>query len=150
MAKEKSLAEQFVVILNTVGKEDVQQFARGIQLYSEAKAEFDGLIEGMKMNLELDEPLAESLDFNNSLRTAVGNRWAFTSYIKESIIGDQHGKRFPYEDIIKDAADLISKLTDAALKIWKEYRNAADSEKQVIRTQLDGVKWQPYSEIGSE
>ena len=57
MAKEKSLAEQFVVLLNTVGDRNVQQYARGIQLYSEAKAEFDGLIEGMKTNLELDEPL---------------------------------------------------------------------------------------------
>jgi hypothetical protein len=148
MAKEKSLAEQFVVILNTVGKGDVKQYARGIELYAEAKAEFDGLIEGMKTNLELGEPLRESLDFKNSLRTAVDNRWAFTSYIKENIIGDEQGKRFPYEDIIKDAAELISKLTDAAFKIWKEYRNSADKEKQAIRSQLDGVKWKPYSEIG--
>src|SRR5262249_11078856 len=39
-AREKSAAEQYAVILSTIGKNDATQYVRGIRLYADAKAEF--------------------------------------------------------------------------------------------------------------
>jgi hypothetical protein len=44
LAHEKSAAEQYAVILSTLGKNDAVLYVRGIALYADAKAEFDGLI----------------------------------------------------------------------------------------------------------
>jgi hypothetical protein len=38
-AREKSLAEQFLVIMNKFGTMDISDYARGIMLYAEVKAE---------------------------------------------------------------------------------------------------------------
>src|SRR5215472_15601184 len=50
-AHEKSAAEQYTVILSTVAKNDVAQYVRGIKLYADAKAEFDGLIAELRFDL---------------------------------------------------------------------------------------------------
>ena len=52
LAREKSLAEQFLVIMNDFGKKDLTQYAQGIVLYAQAKAEFDGLITQLEDQLE--------------------------------------------------------------------------------------------------
>jgi hypothetical protein len=44
MARERSLAEQFLVIMHDFGQKDIGQYVKGVTLYAEAKAEFDGLI----------------------------------------------------------------------------------------------------------
>jgi hypothetical protein len=49
---EKSAAEQYAVILSTVAKNDAAQFVRGIELYADAKAEFDGLIAQLRIELQ--------------------------------------------------------------------------------------------------
>ena len=56
MEREKSLAEQFLVLLNTFGPKDTSQYARGISLYAEAKADFDGLITELEYELDQAQP----------------------------------------------------------------------------------------------
>ena len=48
LAHEKSAAEQYAVILATAGKSDTALYVRGIQLYADAKAEFDAMIAELK------------------------------------------------------------------------------------------------------
>ena len=43
-AHEKSAAEQYGVILVTLGKNNIALYLQGIKLYADAKAEFDGLL----------------------------------------------------------------------------------------------------------
>src|ERR1700730_3410737 len=52
MAREKSLAEQFLVIMNDFGRKDITQYAKGVTLYAEAKAGFDGLITQLEHEVE--------------------------------------------------------------------------------------------------
>ena len=51
LEKERSAAEQYAVILATVGRKDVDAYVRGIQLYADAKSEFDGLIAQLQFDL---------------------------------------------------------------------------------------------------
>jgi hypothetical protein len=52
LAHEKSAAEQYAVILSTVAKNDAALYVRGIALYADAKAEFDGLIAQLRIELQ--------------------------------------------------------------------------------------------------
>jgi hypothetical protein len=52
LAHEKSAAEQYAVILSTIGKNDAALNVRGIALYADAKAEFDGLIAELRIELQ--------------------------------------------------------------------------------------------------
>jgi hypothetical protein len=51
LAKEQSAAEQYAVILATVGRKNVDAYVRGIQLYADAKSDFDALISQMRFDL---------------------------------------------------------------------------------------------------
>jgi hypothetical protein len=74
MAREKSLAESFLVILNDFGKKDVGQYATGITRYAEAKAEFDGLITELEHQLDRPRPPDQSATFDKALKEAVDKR----------------------------------------------------------------------------
>jgi hypothetical protein len=58
MAREKALAEQFLVIMNDFGQQDLAQYVTGITLYAEAKAEVDGLL--TELEHELEQAMAPS------------------------------------------------------------------------------------------
>ena len=63
LAKEQSLAENYAAILKEFGKEDLQIYAEAIGLYANAKAEYDGLIEQMKYELQTGKTLQPSSEF---------------------------------------------------------------------------------------
>ena len=86
LAREKSLAEQFLVIMNDFGKKDVSEYAQRIVLYAQAKAEFDGLITQLEDRLEQSNPPNESEKFEAVLDEAVAKRVAFTSFVTGTII----------------------------------------------------------------
>ena len=79
LAREQSLAESYVVLLKEFGKEDVEKYARGIQLYARAKAEYDGLIEQMKHHLTMGRPFDASPEFKLALNNAADHRIALQS-----------------------------------------------------------------------
>ena len=51
LERERSAAEQYAVILATVGRKDVDAYVHGIELYADAKSEFDGLIAQLRLDL---------------------------------------------------------------------------------------------------
>jgi hypothetical protein len=44
LGHERSAAEAYAVLLDTHGKKDMSRYVEGIRLYSEAKADFDGVL----------------------------------------------------------------------------------------------------------
>ena len=70
LRKEQSLAESYAGLLKGVGKPDVATYARGIQRYAEAKAEFDGLIEQLLAALRQRDPPDTSPAFKQKLGLA--------------------------------------------------------------------------------
>ena len=70
LKKEQNLVESYAGLLKGFGKQDIATYARGIQLYAEAKAEFDGLIDQILASLRQAESLDTSAAFQQKLEKA--------------------------------------------------------------------------------
>jgi hypothetical protein len=91
MARERSLAEQFLVIMHDFGQKDIGQYVKGVTLYAEAKAEFDGLISELEHELEQAGPPDQSERFEAALKDAVAKRVAFTSFVTDTLVPHTEG-----------------------------------------------------------
>ena len=147
LGREQSMAESYVHMLNKFGKNDINTYPQGIELYVEAKAEFNGLIEFMKNKLIKAEPFDKSPDFHETMKNAVDRRMSFTTYIKEHILSKHAGEK-GITDIMGGAGELITALTGVGKTLWQEYRAVNDSQKKELLDQLDALKWKEFHLIG--
>jgi hypothetical protein len=135
LAHEKSAAEQYAVILSAVAKNDAAQYVRGIELYADAKAEFDGLIAQLRIELQSGQEPAKSVKFNQALKGAAEKRIAFTSFVS-SEVDKLQGTRPGLEDLIQVVPNLIKAITEAGLSIWKAFREARKERRDAILNEL--------------
>ena len=123
LAHEKSAAEQYAVVLSTVAKNDAALYVRGIELYADAKAEFDGLIAELRIELQTGREPAKSVKFNQALKGAAEKRIIFTSFVSSEVHKLQ-GARPGLEDLIQVVPDLVKAITEAGLSIRNAFREA--------------------------
>jgi hypothetical protein len=147
LAREQSNAESYVVLLETVGKDDFRGYADGVRLYAGAKAEFDGLIEQIKQDTIKRVPFDSSEKFQVVLRTAVERRLAFTKHVDEIVEALPPGTRPGIKDYIAAAGELLSAITDAAKTIWEAYWAVQETQRKETLTQLEALKWKAFHEI---
>jgi hypothetical protein len=146
LAHEKSAAEQFAVILSTVAKNDAALYVRGIELYADAKAEFDGLIAELRIELQTGQEPAKSVKFNQALKDAAEKRITFTSFVS-SEVDKLPGARPGLEDLIQVVPNLVKALTEAGLSIWKAFREARKEHRDAILNELELLQWRPFAEL---
>jgi hypothetical protein len=146
LAHEKSAAEQYAVILSTVAKNDAALYVRGIELYADAKAEFDGLIAELRIELQTGQEPAKSVKFNQALKGAAEKRIAFTSFVS-SEVDKLQGARPGLEDLIQVVPDLVKAITEAGLSIWKAFREARRERRDAILNELELLQWRPFAEL---
>jgi hypothetical protein len=146
LAHEKSAAEQYAVILSTVAKNDAALYVRGIELYADAKAEFDGLIAELRIELQTGQEPAKSVKFNQALRGAAEKRIAFTSLVS-SEVDKLQGARPGLEDLIQVVPDLVKAITEAGLSIWKAFREARHERRDAILNELALLEWRPFAQL---
>jgi hypothetical protein len=147
LAREKSAAEQYAVVLATVGKKHMGTYLRGVTLYADAKAEFDGLIEQLRFSLRDGRDPTTSDPFTKALRGAAEKRVAFTNFVSSDVIGKIEGKKPGLPDIIAAVPELVKAITDAGLSIWAVFRNAAKEKQDAILGDLDRLRWRPFAEL---
>jgi len=147
LTHEKSAAQQYAVILSTVAKNDAALYVRSIQLYADAKAEFDGLIAELRIELETGQEPAKSVKFNQALKGAAEKRIAFTSFVS-SEVDKLPGARPGLEDLIQVVPDLVKAITEAGLSIWKAFRGARKERRDAILNELALLQWRPFAELG--
>lgn len=145
-AHEKSAAEQNAVILATVEKGNTSQYLRGLQLYADAKAEFDGLIEELRADLLTQQEPTKTAKFAEMMTRAADKRVAFTSFVSDEV-DHFHGARPGLPSVIRAVPDLIKAITDAGLSIWNAYRDAARERRDVILNELERQRWQAVGEL---
>ena len=145
-AHEKSAAEQYGVILVTLGKNNVALYLQGIKLYADAKAEFDGLIAELRFDLQSGQEPAASAKFNEALKAAAEKRVAFTSFVSDEIAKLQ-GARPGLPDVIQVVPDLVKAITEAGNSVWKTYHQATTERRDAILHELDQVKWQSFAQL---
>jgi hypothetical protein len=149
LAREKSSAEQYAVILATVGKKDVNIYLRGVTLYAEAKAEFDGLVEQIEFSLRDGRDPTTSDAFTQTLEKAAQKRIAFTDYVLKDVVGKAEGVRPGLRSIVSIVPDLIKAITDAGLAIWREFRAVGKEKQDAILAELAALKWRPFAELAA-
>jgi hypothetical protein len=147
LAHEKSAAEQYAVILSTVGKTDTAQYVRGIELYADAKAEFDALIAELKFDLARGNDPARSAKFTEALQRAAEKRVAFTSFVSHEVVDKFQGARPGLPDVLNVVPELVKAISDAGLSIWKAYRDTGKDRRDAILNELGRLEWRPFSEL---
>jgi hypothetical protein len=147
LAHEQSAAEQYAVILDRFGKSDPSRYVQGITRYTEAKADFDGLIEALKTDLIEGRNPSSSPKLGDALRAAAEKRVAFTTFVADQVVGNKEGAKGLLPNVVSVVPDLIKALTDAGISVWKEYRAAGKARRDEIRDELDHLKWKPFADI---
>jgi hypothetical protein len=143
---EKSAAEQYGVILFTVARDDAGVYVRGIKLYADAKAEFDGLIAELRFDLLNGQDPAKSAKFNDALKEAAEKRVAFTSFVSAQV-DKLPGARPGLPDVIEVAPDLIKAITDSGLSIWNAFRQARKEDRDATLSELGHLEWRSFAEL---
>ncbi|WP_089725133.1 hypothetical protein [Candidatus Thiosymbion oneisti] len=148
LAREQSLAEGYVTMLNDFGRQDAGSYAEGIRLYASAKAEFDGLIARMSHDIIRRRPFDGSEQFQAVLERAVERRLDFTRHVDAILDARGTSDTRSVKDYIRLPAELIAAIKDAAGAIWDKYWEIRDTRRQEILDQLEALKWKPFHELG--
>jgi hypothetical protein len=143
---EKSAAEQYDVILITVARDDAGVYVRGIRLYADAKAEFDGLIAELRFDLSNGQDPAKSAKFNDTLKEAAEKRVAFTSFVSAQV-DKLPGARPGLPDVIEVVPDLVKAITDAGISIWNAFRQARKENRDAILSELEHLEWRSFADL---
>jgi hypothetical protein len=147
LAHEKSAAEQYAVILATVGKADIARYVRGIQLYADAKSEFDAMIAELKFNLTTGQDPTRSVVFSGALQQAAEKRVAFTSFISREIVDKLQGAKPGLPDVIEAVPALVKAITESGLSIWKAFRDASKERRDAILTEVNHLQWRSFEQL---
>jgi hypothetical protein len=147
LAHEKSAAEQYAVILATAGKSNTALYVRGIQLYADAKAEFDAMIAELKFDLTTGQDPTHSSVFTGALQAGAQKRVAFTSFVSREIVDKLKGARPGLPDVITAAPDLVKAITDSGLAIWKAFHDASKERRDAILSEVDQLQWRSFTDL---
>jgi hypothetical protein len=147
LAREKSAAEQYAVILATVGKTDPAKYVRGIQLYADAKAEFDAMIAELKFDLTTGQDPAHSAVLTGALREAAEKRVAFTTFVSREVVPKVKGGTTRLPDVLSVVPELVKAITDAGLSIWKAFHDAGKERRDAILTEVDHLQWRSFADL---
>jgi hypothetical protein len=147
LEKERSAAEQYAVILATVGRKNADLYVRGIQLYADAKAEFDGLIAALRFDLIEGHNPAQSQKFATALQAAAEKRIAFTNFVSDEVVGKVEGARPGLMDVVKVVPDLVKAITDSGLAIWDAFRKSGKAQQDTILTEIDHLRWRSFADL---
>jgi hypothetical protein len=147
MAHEKSAAEQYAVILASVGKSDTALYVRGIQLYADAKAEFDAMIAELKFDLTTGQDPAQSAAYTGALQSGAEKRIAFTSFVSREVIDKLPGSKPGLPDVISAVPELVKTITDSGLAIWKAFHDAGKERRDAILSEIDRLQWRSFGDL---
>jgi hypothetical protein len=136
LKREKSRVEQHALLLRTVEKTDPAVYEHGIELYMDGKADFDELIEELKVGLIAGQDPARSAKFAATLQEAAEKEIAFTAFVKREVADKLKGARAGLPDVANAVAGLLKTITDATLSIWKAYRDNATERRDAILNEL--------------
>jgi hypothetical protein len=139
--------EEYGYVLATIGKADTAKYARGILLYANAKADFDGLIEELKFDLINGQDPATSSKFARMLGAAAAKRIAFTDYVTKDVVGGITGARPGLPDVLTVVPDLVKAITEAGLSIWEAYHDATKERRDAIIDELGHMEWRSFADL---
>lgn len=150
LAHERTLAEGCVSLLKTFADRDPMSRVQGQRLYARARADVDGLIALLKVDLAGDRSPAAIPELRYRLEAVPRQRQALCQHVDAAVgtaVREQSERSSAVELLAEGAADATSSLFDAAVQIWRAYRRAGDAGRERIIFAMEGTRWRDYAEI---
>jgi hypothetical protein len=141
LARERTLAETCVALLKRYGDEATQ--ARGSLIYSEAKAEYDGVIAGLVVALARKGKPESLPNLQDRLQRGFDKREAFCRSVGP-LVTTTAGEKGPIADLSRGA---VKPLTDAIVAIWSRVRDDNALMRRTIQTQLEAAAWPSFDKV---
>jgi hypothetical protein len=152
LAQEKALAESCVSILKTFAESDPMARVQGQRLYARAKADVDGLITMLAVDLAEDRSPAEVPELRQRLEAVPTQRQALCQHVDAAVgavLREQsEGTRNLWVALLTQGiGDAVGSTIDAGVEIWKEYRRADEVRRQTIASRIEATRWRDYAEV---
>jgi hypothetical protein len=151
LAEERVLGENAATLVGRIGREDPAVSTEGERLYTAAQAAFNGLIAQLQLELTETRNPSDSEAFGDALRAAVERRKALLTLVAAHLPPEQGAKSGMWT-VITDALagsveGVISGVSDAAVTLWKEFRESRKERREEIRGRLEAERWRPFNEV---
>jgi hypothetical protein len=143
LARERTLAESCAALLKKYG--DVHSIDRGSLAYTNAKAEYDGIIAGLSVALASRDKAFSLPGLEASLRRGFEKRGAFCKSVQPLLVMTKQGEKGIVDEIV--ASGLIGLLLQAGKEIWQRIRDDNALMRKTIGTQLEATVWRPFASI---
>lgn len=143
LASERTRGEVCVAMLKRFAPDDLAALARGELAYTEAKAEFDGVISGLAVALAQAEPPESMATLQSRLERGVAEREALCAEAL-AFAPQEDGARSAILALVGEA---LGPLIEAATAIYKDQVNRGILERETIRTQLEATRWPTFGSI---
>jgi hypothetical protein len=141
LARERTLAETCVGLLKKYGDKATQ--ARLSVTYSEAKAEYDGVIAGLSVALARKEQPESLPNLQAQLLRGFDKREEFCRRV-DPLVPKAHGQRGPIADIVEG---VVKPVIDAVVTIWSKSEDNDALMRKTIQTQLEATSWPAFDKV---
>ena len=150
LAREKTLAEGCASILKTFGDHAPMARVQGQRLYARAKADMDGLIGLLLVDLANQRPLADASELRHRLEAVVAQRQTLCRHV-DVAVGTalrQHSGRTSAADLLAEGTgDAPSCLIESIAQIWRAYGAADQGERAAIIARIGAMRWLEYTQL---
>ena len=142
LAQERTQAETCVVLLKKYG--DAAARDRGSLAYSQAKAEYDGVIGGLTVALARKEQPGSLPDLEAQLQRGFDLRDAFCRSVQPPLPPAAAGQKGLVADIVEGT---VKPVIDALVTIWSRTRDDDALMRKTIQTQLEATSWPSFDKV---
>lgn len=137
IAEYKSKIEQSALTIKMNWASGSSQYKEVEALYGDAKAAFDVWVERLKFDLVLDNDIATSEHYTKSLHETAKKGETLVTYVTKASA----------RPLAAEPISIIGTLSDAGMKIWKEYNAAQKGRKDEILEILGQLKWKHFRDV---
>jgi hypothetical protein len=147
LAYERTRAETCARALKAYG--DPAAIQRGEIGYGEAKAEYDGIIQGLIVALARKGEPTSLPDLEARIQRGFEAREAFCKSV-QALAPSGAGQKSVIADIVKDAVGgVVGPVVDAIKAIWIRSKDDETLMRKTIQTQLEAALWPAFASISS-
>ena len=150
LARERTLAEGCASILKTFADEAPMARVQGQRLYARARADMDGLVALLIVDLTGERSPAESPELRQRLEAVLGQRRTLCRHV-DAVVGaalrDQDAHALLVERLGEGASATKDTAIGLAVELWQAYRHADQDLRRTIISAIGATRWRDYAEV---
>lgn len=137
ITRVKDEAEQWAHRIKRDYNRGSQPYETSYSKYIGAKAGNDAWLDRFAIDLTARRDLSSSKEYQVALQEASAKGEDFLRYARAL---------YPESSNKSAIVDLLTPLTEAGLKVWKEFRAASAQDLEEIKKAMLSLKWRPFDE----